>query len=316
MATLKYVPQYFSTTLNVGGGIDASQTTGIILQSVSGLDIAKPGQICVSYSDPIDTGVAEWINYTSINGSNELVGVTRGCEGYSAHTHVQGATVQFTLSATHLNDLNDVVNGIKGKELTTTAGGTTTYTLTPPTAVAAYVTGAEFNIKMNASNTGASTINISGLGAKSLTKGGATALASGDLLIDGVYKITYDGTQFQVSGISAATSTSPRVVSAASYTTDTGTSLSVATADVFIVTAQAGGLLFNAPGGSPAQAQKLIIRIKDDGTARALTYNAVFRASSDLPLPTTTVLSKTLYMGFIYNSTDTKWDLLAVMNNL
>jgi len=111
MATLKYLSQYFITSLNVGGGIDASQTTGIVLQSVAGVsDISKPGQICVSYSDPIDTGVAEWINYTSINGSNELVGVTRGCEGYSAHTHLQGATVAFVMSASHHND---VVNAVK-----------------------------------------------------------------------------------------------------------------------------------------------------------------------------------------------------------
>lgn len=200
MSTFKYLPQYFSTTLNVGGGIDASQTTGIVLLSVSGVDITKPGQICISYSDPLDTGVAEWINYTSINGSNELVGVTRGCEGYSAHTHLPSAVIQFTLSATHINDLADVVNGIKAKDLVTTAGGTTTYTLTPTPAVGAYVTGQEFNIKMNATNTGASTINVSGLGAKSLTKGGATALASGDLLINATYTIIYDGTQFQVLG--------------------------------------------------------------------------------------------------------------------
>lgn len=218
MSTFKYLPQYFSTTLNVGGGIDASQTTGIVLLSVSGVDITKPGQICISYSDPLDTGVAEWINYTSINGSNELVGVTRGCEGYSAHTHLPSAVIQFTLSATHINDLADVVNGIKAKDLVTTAGGTTTYTLTPTPAVGAYVTGQEFNIKMNATNTGASTINVSGLGAKSLTKGGATALASGDLLIDAVYKIVYDGTQFQVSGISAAAAT---IATAAEVTTGT-----------------------------------------------------------------------------------------------
>jgi hypothetical protein len=29
-------------------------------------------------------------------------------------------------------------------------------------------------------------------------------------------------------------------------------------------------------------------------------------------LPTTTVISKTLYLGMIYNSTDTKWDVVAV----
>jgi len=105
--------------------------------------------------------------------------------------------------------------------------------------------------------------------------------------------------------------TNPRIISAASYTTDTGSSLDVSTADQFIVTAQAGALLFNAPGGTPVEGQKLIIRIKDNGTAGALTYNAVFRAMG-VALPTTTVISKTLYMGFIYNITDTKWDLVAV----
>lgn len=106
-----------------------------------------------------------------------------------------------------------------------------------------------------------------------------------------------------------------RIVSAASYTTDTGTSLDVSTTDVFVVTAQAGALKFNNPSGTPVQGEKLLVRIKDNGTARALTFDTQFRASSDLALPTTTILSKTLYMGFIYNSTDTKWDLIALLNN-
>lgn len=107
----------------------------------------------------------------------------------------------------------------------------------------------------------------------------------------------------------------PRIVTAASYTTDTGTALNVSTCDEFDVTAQAGPLKLNNPSGSPVNGQKLIVRIKDNGTARALTYDTQFRASSDLALPTTTVLSKTLYMGFIWNSADNKWDLLAVGNN-
>ena len=55
---------------------------------------------------------------------------------------------------------------------------------------------------------------------------------------------------------------------------------------------------------------KLIIWIKDNGTARALSWNAIYRAVG-ITLPTTTVISKTLYVGFIYNSTDTKWDAVA-----
>jgi len=103
----------------------------------------------------------------------------------------------------------------------------------------------------------------------------------------------------------------PRVISAASYTTDTGTSLSVATCDQFEITAQAGDLKFNNPGGTPLGGQKLIIRIKDNGTARALTYDTQFRAMGNA-LPSTTVVNKTLYLGLIFNATDTKWDLVAL----
>jgi len=103
----------------------------------------------------------------------------------------------------------------------------------------------------------------------------------------------------------------PRVVSAASYTTDTGTSLSVATADIFIVTAQAGPLKLNNPGGTPTQGFPLVVRIKDNGVARALTYDTQFRAMGNA-LPTTTVINKTLYLGFVYNATDTKFDLVGV----
>lgn len=55
----------------------------------------------------------------------------------------------------------------------------------------------------------------------------------------------------------------------------------------------------------------LVVRIKDNGTARALTYDTQYRAVG-VTLPSTTVISKTLYLGMIYNSTDTKWDVVAV----
>ena len=115
--------------------------------------------------------------------------------------------------------------------------------------------------------------------------------------------------EIAVEGVRIKTTT-PKLVSADSYTTDTGTSLNMDNLDQFIVTAQAGALLFNAPGGTLVQGRSLVIRIKDNANARALTWNAVFRAMGTA-LPSTTVLSKTLYLGFFYNSTDTKWDLVA-----
>ena len=86
--------------------------------------------------------------------------------------------------------------------------------------------------------------------------------------------------------------------------------------DMYTVTALAQAATFGAPTGTPVNGQKLIIRILDNGTARALAWNAIYRAGTDIALPTTTVLSKTLYCGFIYNSAATKWDLVAVTNNI
>lgn len=111
MAQLLYANQYFTTTLNVGGGITDSQTTGIILADDSGLDTTKPGMALINYSDPLNTTICEWVEYTSINGSKELVGVTRGCEGFSAKSHNNGVTIAFPLTESHINRIAEKLNG-------------------------------------------------------------------------------------------------------------------------------------------------------------------------------------------------------------
>jgi len=86
--------------------------------------------------------------------------------------------------------------------------------------------------------------------------------------------------------------------------------------DTFTITAQAASLSVANPTGSPVNGQKMMIRIKDNGTARAISWSgSQYRASTDLTLPSTTIVSKTVYLGFIYNSIDTKWDLIALLNN-
>ena len=81
--------------------------------------------------------------------------------------------------------------------------------------------------------------------------------------------------------------------------------------DFVVLTAQAEALTIAVPTGTPVEGQKLIIRLKDDGSARGITFNAIFRAIG-ITLPTTTVASKITYLGLVYNSTDTKWDVVAV----
>lgn len=103
-----------------------------------------------------------------------------------------------------------------------------------------------------------------------------------------------------------------RIVSIASSSTPTPNG---DTTDIYELTALAVGATFGAPTGTPNDGDKLIIRIKDNGTAQSLAWNAIYRFSSDLAAPTTTVISKTMYLGFIYNSADSKWDNIAQLNN-
>jgi len=78
-----------------------------------------------------------------------------------------------------------------------------------------------------------------------------------------------------------------------------------------VLTAMSANTTIASPTGTPVQGQKLIYRFTDDGTSRTLTWNAIFRAIG-ITLPTATTASKLLYVGCLYNSTDSKWDVIAV----
>jgi hypothetical protein len=72
-----------------------------------------------------------------------------------------------------------------------------------------------------------------------------------------------------------------------------------------------GTLTMNAPSGSAVNGQALVIRISS-AAVQTFAWNAIYQGSSDLPLPlTTSGAGKTDYLGFIYNSTSTKWQVLA-----
>jgi hypothetical protein len=107
------------------------------------------------------------------------------------------------------------------------------------------------------------------------------------------------------------TLTNKRVNSRVTSTASNATPIpDVSTTDQYNLTSLAAAAAFGIPIGSPLDGQKLIIRIKDNATARALTWNAIYRAVG-ISLPSTTVVSKTTYVGLIYNSADTKWDAVA-----
>jgi len=103
----------------------------------------------------------------------------------------------------------------------------------------------------------------------------------------------------------------PRIGTVASASTITPTSDA---SDQYNVTALAVPATFAVPSGTPTDGQKLVIRIVDDGTARALTWTTSaggYRVVGPT-LPTTTVASKTTYIGCIWNAVAGLWDVVAV----
>ena len=139
------------------------------------------------------------------------------------------------------------------------------------------------------------------------TGSGNAATVIGTLEATTLVKTGGSGTEFLMADGTVSTFMNPRVQSVTSSATVTPTS----TNDLVKITAQAAGLTLANPTGTFAEGQALIIRIKDNGTARAITYGSDYRAIG-VTLPTTTVLSKTTYLGIIYNDTDTKWDVVGV----
>jgi hypothetical protein len=105
----------------------------------------------------------------------------------------------------------------------------------------------------------------------------------------------------------------PRVV-AASATSGTITP-NGDTTDVYKAEGLTGGITIAVPSGTPVDGQKLMIRLEDNGTARAITWTTSaggFRAIG-ITLPTTTVATKITYVGCTYNATDSFWDAVATV---
>lgn len=151
-----------------------------------------------------------------------------------------------------------------------------------------------------------------GTGHRALTVGAAWSssanpFVNGDLVLLFFDRTGDRGTQGPAGSIIR------RVATGASFT---GLTVDVGTTDMQTVTAQAGTLTINAPSGTPSDGQGLTYRIKDNGTARSLVWNANFRPSTELILPGTTAAGKTMYVGFAYNAADAKWDLIATLNGI
>lgn len=139
---------------------------------------------------------------------------------------------------------------------------------------------------------------------------GKTLTASNTLSLAGTDSttITFQGTDTYVGRTTTDTLTNKRITPRVGSTTSSATpTINTDNVDIYKLTAQTADITSFTTNlsGTPSDGQALVIQIT--GTAaRAITWGTSFEAST-VALPTTTVSTNMLTVGFLYNSVTSKW---------
>ena len=116
-------------------------------------------------------------------------------DGGDLFTQLQAVLQDYLITASDWNEFKNTIH--EGSYAVSTNVGSD-YTITFTTPYTSYVAGQTFKIKFNATNTGASTIKVDGLGLIDIRKNYDEVLIAGDIVINEVRVVVYDGTNFQI----------------------------------------------------------------------------------------------------------------------
>jgi hypothetical protein len=104
-------------------------------------------------------------------------------------------------------------------------GSSSAYVITPNPAITAYAAGQRFSIKLSNTSAASPTLNVNGLGTRTLNYNDGTGIKAGDLITGGIIDVVFDGTNFEVISFSRQSAMRP-------YYAATGGSANVVTATV------------------------------------------------------------------------------------
>lgn len=296
-------------TVNAQGQLTAASNTSIAInanQITAGtVDTAR---ISGSY-----TGITGVGTLTAGTWNASLIGPTYGGTGVNNGSNT--ITLSGNLSFSGAYNLGITLTGATSITLPTsgTLVNTTVTTLSSLASIGT-VTSGTWNATIisptyggTGVNNGSSTLTMAG----SVTHAGAftqSFTATGNTSVT----LPTTGTLSTLAG--AETLTNKRINPRTSTTTSTATlTPDISAFDQYNLTAQAVGLTVAAPIGTPVDGNRLTIRILDNGTAQTISWNGTYTVMG-IPLPSTTTASKMIYVGCIYNATNTRWDVVAISN--
>lgn len=170
--------------------------------------------------------------------------------------------------------------------------GTDSYAITCTPAPTAYTTGMRFTFKVGTANTGACSLNVNSLGAKTIKKNVSSDLSTGDILANQIVEVVYDGTYMQLvsaraSSVSYANGTTTKNAADASATQTIAHGLGIAPKYVKIFASVNGA---NANGNPPQwwQAQTTYNGTTQSSLSNTLTSATTSQVTTDFRISTGT----------------------------
>ena len=174
---------------------------------------------------------------------------------------------------------------------------TITGTLSP--ALTAYSTGGLYTFIVATTNTTSVTLNIDGLGAKSVVRSGSSALVAGDLVSGQIVLVEYDGTNFQLINSTSyqvvrvtGTGYSPNITLTDASTVDWNTSTGQTATFTFVSTNRTMGAPTNLKDGA-----FYALAVIQNAGSNTLTWNTVFKwAAGTAPTLSTAASAKDYFV--------------------
>lgn len=188
MATIKANDKYRATTRAVFvDGVDTSI-------AVTAIPTNLPTQITLNWNTDFEAVFTCTGTSGSSSANYTLTGVVK-VKGYSGN-QAEGSSVNCLNQEEYFNQYSQALDATS--LYLVDSGSANAMVVTQSPVPVAYTTGMVLNVKAAATNTTTTTINLNGIGAKTIKKLHNQNLAAGDIEAGQIVTLVYDGTNFQM----------------------------------------------------------------------------------------------------------------------